>query len=105
MNSDLNRRTFVKLGTLAAVATTFTTGRSEAASTITLPPLPFAANALEPHIDALTMEIHHGKHHAGYIAKLNEARTQHYDLAAEPLVDTLSTLPSIDDETLRNTFR
>ncbi len=105
MKSDLNRRTFVKLGTLAAVAATFTPGRSEAASTIELPKLPFAPNALEPHIDALTMEIHHGKHHAGYIAKLNEARAQHYDLAAEPLVDTLSTLPSIDDETLRNTFR
>ena len=38
-----------------------------------LAPLPYAANALEPHIDAKTMEIHHGKHHAGYTAKLNAA--------------------------------
>lgn len=105
MHSDLNRRTFVKLGTLAAVATTLAPGRSEAASTITLPPLPFAPNALEPHIDAMTMEIHHGKHHAAYIAKLNEALVRHYDLAAERLIDTLTTLPSIDDEALRNTFR
>lgn len=39
----------------------------------TLPELPYAFNALEPHIDARTMEIHHGKHHAGYTANLNKA--------------------------------
>jgi Fe-Mn family superoxide dismutase len=38
-----------------------------------LPPLPYANDALEPNIDAQTMEIHHGKHHAAYVAKLNEA--------------------------------
>ena len=38
-----------------------------------LPPLPYAADALEPHIDAKTMEIHHGKHHNGYTGKLNAA--------------------------------
>lgn len=38
-----------------------------------LPNLPYAHDALEPHIDAKTMEIHHGKHHAGYVAKLNAA--------------------------------
>ena len=38
-----------------------------------LPELPFAHDALEPHIDARTMEIHHGKHHAGYTNKLNAA--------------------------------
>lgn len=38
-----------------------------------LPELPYAYNALEPHIDAKTMEIHHGKHHAGYTSKLNDA--------------------------------
>ena len=36
-----------------------------------LPSLPYAADALEPHIDAKTMEIHHGKHHNGYTTKLN----------------------------------
>lgn len=40
-----------------------------------LPPLGFSFDALEPHIDALTMEIHHGKHHGGYVKKLNEALT------------------------------
>jgi superoxide dismutase, Fe-Mn family len=39
----------------------------------TLPPLPYAANALEPHIDARTMEIHHGKHHQAYVTNLNAA--------------------------------
>ncbi|NNF02023.1 MAG: superoxide dismutase, partial [Bacteroidia bacterium] len=39
----------------------------------TLPSLPYAANSLEPHIDAKTMEIHHGKHHNGYVSKLNAA--------------------------------
>ena len=38
-----------------------------------LPPLPYAFNALEPHIDARTMEIHHGKHHQGYVNNLNKA--------------------------------
>lgn len=39
----------------------------------TLPPLPYAANALEPHIDSRTMEIHHGKHHNAYVTNLNSA--------------------------------
>jgi Fe-Mn family superoxide dismutase len=39
----------------------------------TLPALPYAANALEPHIDAKTMEIHHGKHHNAYVTNLNNA--------------------------------
>ena len=49
-----------------------------------LPALPYAPTALEPHIDATTMEIHHGKHHATYIAKLNEAIAGNTDLEAQP---------------------
>ena len=41
--------------------------------TFTLPSLPYAFDALEPYIDAMTMEIHHGKHHGGYVSKLNDA--------------------------------
>lgn len=46
----------------------------------TLPELPYSFDALEPHVDARTMEIHHDKHHAGYIAKLNAAIEGHADL-------------------------
>ncbi len=45
-----------------------------------LPPLPYAPNALEPHIDARTMEIHHGKHHAAYVTNLNKALESAPDL-------------------------
>ncbi len=50
-----------------------------------LPALPYPTNALEPHIDAKTMEIHHGKHHNAYVTKLNEALEGHADLAAKPI--------------------
>ena len=45
-----------------------------------LPPLPYAYDALEPHIDAQTMEIHHDKHHAAYVTNLNTALENHPDL-------------------------
>lgn len=48
-------------------------GYDAAKGEFVLPPLPYAKDALEPHIDAQTMEIHHGKHHAGYVAGLNKA--------------------------------
>jgi Fe-Mn family superoxide dismutase len=51
-----------------------------------LPNLPYAHDALEPHIDAKTMEIHHGKHHAGYVSKLNAA-VEGTDLAGKSLED------------------
>ena len=54
-----------------------------------LPDLPYAHNALEPHVDAKTMEIHHGKHHAGYVAKLNAALEGQDALAAKSVVDLL----------------
>lgn len=61
-----------------------------------LPDLPYPVNALEPHIDARTMEIHHGKHHAGYTNNLNAAVEKHPDLAsksAEELVKGVASLP------------
>lgn len=53
-----------------------------------LPNLPYAHDALAPHIDAKTMEIHHGKHHAGYVSKLNAA-VEGTDLAGKSLEDLL----------------
>ncbi len=57
----------------------------------TLPDLPYAYDALEPHIDARTMEIHHGKHHAGYTKKLNAA-IEGTDLADKSIEDILANV-------------
>lgn len=54
-----------------------TLDKQAAQQIFTLPELPYAQNALEPHIDARTMGIHHGKHHAGYVKKLNAALATH----------------------------
>ena len=62
-----------------------------------LPPLPYALNALEPHIDAKTMEIHHGKHHATYVAKLNEAIAKEPSLASKSVEELLSGLKTLPD--------
>ncbi len=62
-----------------------------------LPDLPYAYDALEPHIDARTMEIHHGKHHATYIANLNNALEGHEDLAGKSISDLISDLGSVPD--------
>lgn len=58
-----------------------------------LPNLPYAHDALEPHIDAKTMEIHHGKHHAGYTTKLNGA-IEGTDLAGKSIEDILASVGS-----------
>ncbi|MBI2607250.1 MAG: superoxide dismutase [Candidatus Doudnabacteria bacterium] len=66
----------------------------------TLPQLPYAYNALEPYIDAQTMEIHHTKHHQAYVDKLNAALEKYPDLADKPLEELLKTLASLNiDET------
>jgi Fe-Mn family superoxide dismutase len=62
-----------------------------------LPAFPYAFDALEPHIDARTMEIHHDKHHAGYVAKLNAALEGHADLAAKSIEDLLAGAGSLPD--------
>ncbi len=70
-----------------------------------LPPLPYDAAALEPHIDAQTMQIHHGKHHAAYVNNLNAAIEKHADLAAkspEELITHLSTVPEDVRTAVRN---
>ncbi len=70
----------------------------------TLPPLPFAYDALEPHLDARTMEIHHTKHHQAYINAANkalEARPDLRELTGEQLLSRLDAF----DEPLRSTLR
>lgn len=65
-----------------------------------LPPLPYAYDALEPHIDTRTMEIHHGKHHTGYTTNLNNAiaGTPQENMGIEEILTTLS----MDQAALRN---
>jgi len=62
-----------------------------------LPPLPYAPTALEPHIDAKTMEIHHGKHHQAYVTNLNNALKDHADLAAKSLDDLIKNLAAVPE--------
>ena len=70
----------------------------------TLPSLPYALNALEPHIDAKTMEIHSQKHHAAYVTNANKALegTKWADLPAETTIAKLSELPDDKRATIRN---
>ena len=63
----------------------------------TLPPLPYPANALEPHIDAQTMEIHHGKHHNAYVTNLNAALEKAPELANKSLEDLLRNLNAVPE--------
>jgi Fe-Mn family superoxide dismutase len=70
-----------------------------------LPALPYPTNALEPHIDAKTMEIHHGKHHAAYINNLNNAIKGNAELeskSSEDLVKNLSAVPEAIRAAVRN---
>ena len=71
----------------------------------TLPPLPYAFDALEPHIDALTMQIHHDKHHAAYVTNLNKAVAEFPELGkkrVEELVRDLNALPDKIRAAVRN---
>jgi len=62
-----------------------------------LDPLPYANNALEPSIDARTMEIHHDRHHAAYVTNLNNAVKDHPNVAAMPLQDILAKLAEMPE--------
>ena len=64
----------------------------------TLPPLPYAFNALEPHIDARTMEIHHGKHHQAYVTNLNATLDKHPELHQKSIEDLLRGISSVPDD-------
>src|SRR6202142_4336531 len=71
----------------------------------TLPPLPYAPDALEPYIDKTTMEIHHGKHHQAYITNLNKALESAPDLASKSLEELLASNCAIVPEAIRTAVR
>ncbi len=71
----------------------------------TLPALPYAPDALEPHIDKMTMEIHHGKHHNAYVTNLNKALESAPDLASKSLEDLLANNCAAAPEAIRTAVR
>src|SRR6266481_2661780 len=71
----------------------------------TLPPLPYATDALEPHIDKMTMEIHHGKHHNAYVTNLNKALESAPDLASKSIEELLANNCAIVPEAIRTAVR
>ncbi len=98
---DNTRRDFIKTSVLAAGALTFgLPGKAKAVSEYpyVLPSLLYSFNALEPHIDALTMEIHHDKHHKTYIDKLNAALEKFPDYQTKGLQDLFEQISLLPDE-------
>ena len=97
----MNRREALgRLGlSVAAVAALprVSQGQGTAAAPFSLPPLPYAADALEPYIDAQTMQIHHDRHHAAYVNNLNAAVAKVPELAGKPVEDLVTGLASVPE--------
>lgn len=101
----LNRRSLIIGSTLvAAAALSPRRSFAQVPGPFKLDPLPYPANALEPHIDARTMEIHHDRHHQAYVTNLNNAVKDHSNVAAMPLQDILARLGEMP-ESIRTTLR
>ena len=106
-----DRRSFLRAAGAVTLATLTTSsfGRAYAADPaptgpFTLPELPYNPDALEPHIDAATMGLHHGKHHAAYVNNLNKALADHGELAKLPLEDLIAKLDEVP-EAIRTVVR
>ena len=112
----MTRRQALKTGAIAGVALAASpramaqgnsagTAPATMSGPFTLPRLPYAYDALEPYIDAQTMQIHHDKHHAAYVANLNKALAEAPSLAGKPierLLDDLSAVPEPIRSSVRN---
>jgi Fe-Mn family superoxide dismutase len=101
----MNRRQALKTGALgfaaAAVSlpgSTLIAQNQNADGPFKLPPLPYPVDALEPHIDAKTMEIHHDRHHAAYVRGLNQAVGQNATWAKRPIEELLAKLDQVPDQ-------
>jgi superoxide dismutase, Fe-Mn family len=103
--ASLTRRKFLAgSAAVAAVALARDAYAQAAPGPFQLPPLGYPFNALEPHIDARTMEIHHDRHHAAYVANLNNAVKDHSNIASMPLQDILAKLAEMP-EAVRTALR
>jgi superoxide dismutase, Fe-Mn family len=102
----IERRVFLQSAAAAAFSTMLNPRAAWAAEEgpFTLPPLPYDFNALEPTIDAQTMELHHDKHHAAYVKNLNAAVKDHSQVAAMPLEEILAKLAELPED-IRTTVR
>ncbi len=108
-NAEVSRRELLKLAAVTGAGAALAisplpvnadddaTDDATEAGLFELPPLPYPLDALEPHIDARTMGIHHGKHHAGYTRKLNAA-IEGTDLVGSSIEDILANLDSAPAE-------
>jgi Fe-Mn family superoxide dismutase len=95
----------IGLGLRSSQAAITTVAETVTVQPFTLPPLAYAYDALEPHFDAQTMEIHHRRHHQAYINNANQALVAHPELqglSAEALVQKLSMVPESVRTALRN---
>ena len=102
--NEISRRDVLKLATAGLMLSKVSLpGAAALEGVFELPPLPYAEDALEPHIDARTMGIHHGKHHAGYTRKLNAA-IEGTDLVGQSIEDILANLDSAP-ENIRTAVR
>src|SRR5436190_6436044 len=91
----LTRRQWLRTAGAGAAALILTPLTARAADGFTLPPLPYPADALEPSIDKMTMEIHLGRHHKTYVDNLNKALEATPDLQAKSIEDLLRGFKSI----------
>lgn len=102
---SVTRRRLILAGTaVAAMAFAPRVTWAQTPGPFKLDPLPYPTNALEPHIDARTMEIHHDRHHAAYVANLNAAVKDHSNVASMPLQDILAKLGEMP-EAIRTVLR
>ncbi len=93
-------KTTAVIGIACATVPPFASAQPAAAPAtgpFTLPPLPYAFDALEPHIDAQTMQIHHDKHHQAYVTNLNAAVAGHADLEKKSVEDLLKDLAALPE--------
>ncbi len=100
---SLNRRqlfTGASVSAAIALAPRIVVAQAPGGSTgpFTLPPLPYSTKALEPHIDALTMEIHHNGHHGAYVANLNTIAKDYPQIAAAPPSQVLAKLGELPEQ-------
>ncbi|MFL5329525.1 MAG: superoxide dismutase [Gemmataceae bacterium] len=95
----LSRREMLAVTASAAAAVLLpNSGLAAEPTGFTLPPLPYPVDALEPHIDAKTMEIHHDKHHKAYVDNLNKALAG-TEWAGKSIEEVLKAIPAMPDET------